>query len=882
MLLPLLLLLALPAHSWVSQANDWLVNAFPATSTVRNKTVASPSGPVPALELSNGLVSRTFVLSPCWATVDLQLLPTRTRMMRALAPEAMLSVDGIPVVVGGCLGSSDGHSEFFDPATTTLLPDPAGLTFQSYEVLPVVAPYAYRPRFSPVNSSWPPKGVHLVAYFTAPALFPDPNSTSFEGPLHSMQLPCDASGCLTGFPSCGGAVDGQCSWPRDSAVSQCALWPECLGVQCNPDRADCQARGSVELSGSHYDVYIRAGPTLATKNVTVALHYEVYDGVALIKKWLTVTQAAVSTPVVVSDMTIELLRAPNFAPDQITVFQIVANNPTPFSQQIVPEVSQSFPGRTEQLWFTDPDWDACCDSELHVPYSYYTFLRAGYGPDVTFGGLTGPGALVSAAQPFESIAVRLLFHDTSDWERQGIATRRMQEALTPQLMESPTYYMMTDISSTAAFQLALTQAAAAKMQMVVVGYGAAGYCGMCPGQLQNATWVAWFKAQVDFGRSLGVGVSAYTLMQHNGWGESVPPAEQVLQRDGSRGGIACFATDWHAAYRQSVLDFAAQVGLMGVETDGQYESAACADEGGDHHHNGLQGSWHAQMTATAQFNIALRAQGIYQTGADAYAWSGAAKWNHAGTYEATAHMLADVAAPERALVTVYNPSTLPSHHADTDAGYSLPSLWERLSVGRDYVYDSTTTRLHSSGMYGIGDIADAASACNPVPGRLACVDYGLASFLGQGVVPDAVASSLWQVGDPDAAALQAIFANWTTLFALHRPIISSAVSLHIVRPTSRSYEATAHMLSDASATERALVTVYNPSTQTVDDTLAVSLYYAGLAPGVQVRATRLYVSGEPGEASTHVIGSDGGAIYDILLPLSLPAYSYGLWVITVM
>lgn len=84
------------------------------------------------------------------------------------------------------------------------------------------------------------------------------------------------------------------------------------------------------------------------------------------------------------------------------------------------------------------------------------------------------------------------------------------------------------------------------MELVIVGYGAAGYCGMCPEQLQNATWVAWFKSNVDFARGLGVGVSAYTLMQHNGWGESVPPAEQAMNRDGSRAGVAFFATDWHA------------------------------------------------------------------------------------------------------------------------------------------------------------------------------------------------------------------------------------------------------------------------------------------------------------------------------------------------
>ena len=78
-----------------------------------------------------------------------------------------------------------------------------------------------------------------------------------------------------------------------------------------------------------------------------------------------------------------------------------------------------------------------------------------------------------------------------------------------------------------------------------------------------------------------------------------------------------------AAYRQSVLDFVKAVGLTGVETDGQYEDYACADAGGDHHHNGLEGSWGAQMAATASFNEQLKQLGVYQTGADAYLFSGA-------------------------------------------------------------------------------------------------------------------------------------------------------------------------------------------------------------------------------------------------------------------
>lgn len=84
-------------------------------------------------------------------------------------------------------------------------------------------------------------------------------------------------------------------------------------------------------------------------------------------------------------------------------------------------------------------------------------------------------------------------------------------------------------------------------------------------------------------------------------------------------------------YRQSVLDFVSAAGLGGVETDGQFEGIPCYDTTGDHEHNGIAGGFHYQLEATLAFNRALKALGAYQTGADAYAYSGANKWNHADT-----------------------------------------------------------------------------------------------------------------------------------------------------------------------------------------------------------------------------------------------------------
>jgi hypothetical protein len=230
-------------------------------------------------------------------------------------------------------------------------------------------------------------------------------------------------------------------------------------------------------------------------------------------------------------------------------------------------------------------------------------------------------------------------------------------------------------------------------------------------------------------------------------------------------------------------------------------------------------------------------------------------------------------------------------HADTDAGYGLGSLWERLSVGRDYIYDSTTTRLHSSGMYGMNNIAAASRQCDPSPGRLACVDFALASFLGQGVVVDNVAASLWDPADADAAALAALFSLWSAFFISHRAILTSAASLHIVRPTARTLEATVHLLPDPAAPERGMLTVYNPSTATITDTLPLNLYYAGFAPGDRVVVTD--VTPAPGvdapmpqqrrprrAPTSHIVGADGGGVFDISVGVDMTPASHAHFVVS--
>ena len=839
--------------------------------------------------LSNGLLTRAFQTAPCFATVDLSLVAPPTTFFRGISPEALITINGSATPVGGCLGQA--LFEWFDPAAATLTPDPTALTFLRYSTSAPVAPFPLTPGAwgAPPNLVWPPAGLHLAVDFAAVGPSPSANGTNFTQ-LPSTEFPCPSSGCLTGWSTCdNSSVPGQCSWPVASAVAECAAWPACVGVTCNGGRADCQARGlpfSLQATPG-FSSWVRTTPAPPVASV-VTVHYEMYDGLPMLRKWVSVAAAPGGAAVSVDALTMDMLRAPNFAPERMTVETVHANNPTPAGQQTVPEPSQSFPGRTEQLWFFDPLYDQGGDAELHVPYSYYTLLRVGYGDDVTYGGPTGPGVVVPPGGDWASQDVRTTYHDSTDFERQGLGLRKVASVLTPQLLAAPLRYMITDISSNASFKLAIDTAADAGFSLIIVGYGAAGWCGMCDGQVRFAlygadidahcdralydvrappydcppppmsflpsqildpTFTAWFAAWISYAASRGIAVSAYTLMQHNGWGESVPAAEQVLGRDGGRGGIACFATDWHATYRSNALAFVRATNLSGIETDGQYENAYCGDESGDHHHNGGAGAYDAQLKATLTFNAALKGLGLYQTGADAYATSGANLWNH----------------------------------ADTDAGYGLSKLWDRLTIGREYVYDSTTSRVKTSGSYGIGDIADAAKECGTGAARLACVDFALASFFSLGVQPTVVARSLWSPSDPDAAGLQEVFSNWTTFWRTNRRILQSSGSLHLSRPTMRAVEGVVHVDPTVPIpTVRAFLSLINPTAGALAGATYVPVYYAGLQPGAQVTIYRVLPGNAPPTLlRTATVGTDGGGLFDVLVdPGDLPPRSYALFTIT--
>ena len=111
----------------------------------------------------------------------------------------------------------------------------------------------------------------------------------------------------------------------------------------------------------------------------------------LISAQVTIKNDGTDT-VTVDSLVVELFRAQNLVPHRITALAERWNHaPVPNDQQ-VPAVPKSLLQESPRYWYADPQYAQCCDdSQLHVHYTAYTFLVAGYVGDVRFGGPTGPG-----------------------------------------------------------------------------------------------------------------------------------------------------------------------------------------------------------------------------------------------------------------------------------------------------------------------------------------------------------------------------------------------------------------------------------------------------------------------------------------------------------
>ncbi len=659
---------------------DWLLGTdLPPAALYRGTDIDT-------LVLDNGLVRRSFKLSPNAATIGLENRMTGEGLLRAVEPEALLTLDGRAYPVGGLTGQPD--RAYLAPEWITALTNrPNAFQFVGATAGKPVAPFPWKKVRHSADLAWPPSGVAL--------------SLSFRGPDD------------------------------------------------------------------------------ATRDLTVTVHHELYDGLPVLGKWL-----------VISNGTDRVVRLDGLATERLAIVEAesaVDERPniawrTPALTVLSDYMFKGMDlvtGNQVGRWTTDPEFNTQVSYELKTPCVLVC------EPPV------GPGARLAPGEVFTSYRSWIVVHDSTERERQGLVIRRAHRALAPWSTENP-IMMHVRNSDSKAFRLAVDQCAEVGFEMIIYTFGSG-----LNAESTDPTYLDRIRADVDYARGKGLEVGAYSLFSSR----RIDDANDVINpRTGKTGGAIfgnapCFASAWGTNYFRKLTNFIARTGLTLLEHDGPYPGDVCASTNHPGHH-GLEDSQWVQWDLSRQLYTWCRANGIYVNQPDYYFFAGGNKT--AMGYRET--------------------------------NWSLPRQQQFLHA-RQHIFDGTWTKPQTAGWmfvplteyHGGG----AAATIEPLREHLPDYEQHLVNTLGAGV------QACWRgprLYDTDET--KALVRKWVAWFKQHRDILESDI-VHARRPDGRDIDYVVHV--NPALERRAFAMIHNPLDVEVERNVVLPLYYSGLVDAARIR-----------------------------------------------
>lgn len=524
----------------------------------------------------------------------------------------------------------------------------------------------------------------------------------------------------------------------------------------------------------------------AIDELAATVHYELYDGVPIMSKWLEVRPRR---RVVLEALTVELFAATSRFGAYL-----------PHGSRVPGTDCCGWPGsswsgplpllhaRTDQAhgaachWIDD--WDESSDP---VP-GCETCKDQGASEPILSCGYESLG--VSVGEAFESFRVSVVVADSTDLERATLSRHRMTQLLAPHVTENPIFFHATD-SSDSGFETALAQMVEVGFEMIIFSFGSGFDL-----ESTNRTYVDRIKRMVDAARSEGVEVGGYDLICLD---RDVGTSWAALAEDGTPTGNACFASGWADKIEGLVHDFLDATNLTMLETDGPYGGAACASTNHSHH-EGLEDSVYRQTERQSQFFRRLRDRGVYVNQPDEYFFQGGSR----------------------------------SGMGYDEQQYSLPR-WEDLTLSRAGMFDDTYAFLPTQGWmflpiapYHAG--GDEASFDD----RAVAFDWALAQYLGFGTAACYRGPHLWDNATSQGQRIRRSLKKWVAFFKAHRETLVQPV-VHLRRPDLFSWDGVLHVNPFSRTDEVGVALLFNPTSRSLDlRDFALPLYYAGLDAGASI------------------------------------------------
>ncbi len=513
-----------------------------------------------------------------------------------------------------------------------------------------------------------------------------------------------------------------------------------------------------------------------TPDIRVSVHYELYDGIPCLSKWITVSNLSDRT-VTLNRFTSEVLAAVEYSSHvefRGVAFQV---------PNIHVETDYAFAGFTHANtsrytvhWVADPDY------QTQVNYQRKTPCLLEVRPTI------GPERDIKPGETFESFRAFIMPYDSTDRERKGLALRRMYRTIAPWITENP-LMMHVRYADFKTVKNAIDQCAAVGFEMVILTFGS-GF------EIENDSpeYIAQMKDYAAYARSKGVEIGGYSLLASR----SVGGGNDVVSLPGTHpmfGKSPALASAWGQDYFRKLYAFFEKTGFTLLEHDGSYPGDLDAAPRPPLQ-KGMADSRYVQWRIITDFYKFCRANGVYLNVPDYYYLAGSSKCGM----------------------------------GYRESNWSLPRAQQVIHT-RQNIYDGTWEKTPSMGWmfvplteyHGGG----AGATIEPLDQHRDHYERMLYCNLAMGVQACYRGPRLY-----DTDATRALVTEWVSWFKKYRDILESDM-IHGRRADGRDIDWMLHV--NPRLDHKGMLVVFNPRKEAVRRTLKLNLYYTGLTDTATIR-----------------------------------------------
>ena len=514
-------------------------------------------------------------------------------------------------------------------------------------------------------------------------------------------------------------------------------------------------------------------PNNHLSNLTISVHYNLYDGIPLITKWIEIKNNG--------EQKVKINRVVNEVLGLVEEESAVVGKPEVMKKQhgIYVETNYAFNNAMRyDISDQTTHWKIDSSYTSQVNYNYETPCLLEIYPE------RAPGIELAKGETFTSVRTNELLMDSYDRQRRGLMLRKMYRTIAPWTTQNPIFMHLVS-KNDEEVKAAIDQCVATGYEAVILSFGS--HLNMEDSSQKNI--IKW-KALADYAHQKNILLGGYSLFSSR----RISDADDVIDiKTGKPGGAffgnaPCFGSRWGLAYRDKIKYFFKQTGFDIWENDGPYPGDVCASTVHPGH-KGYDDSQWRQMEIQKDLYKWLNERGVYINAPDWYFLDGTHK-----------------------IAVGYR-----------EVNFSLSRAQQKI-INRQNIHDGTIEKTPSMGWGFVpltkyqGGGEDAV--LEPLQDHLEDYEQLMMQYYGAGVQACYRGPRLYDT-DKTRVKVQSVI-DW---YKKYRSILNADM-IQLRRADGRDWDGWLHV--DPALPQKGLMMLFNPTNETITRTIQLPLYYTGL------------------------------------------------------